>query len=318
MNAPAPLPLTTPTPTAKPGSTARRHVHAPAVARVLRRLATQPQAPWLHGEVGRRMAERLPVILRTPQAVLEWWSFLGGSGDALRAAYPKARRILVEPTGALQQRSSAMAPPPWWSARRWTQGGVQVVTEDAVAPACAQLLWSNMLLHFAVDPPTLMARWRHALAVDGFLMFSTLGPDTLAELRALYRDLGWPAPGSAFVDMHDLGDMLVEAGFADPVMDQEKLVLTWAEPQAMLDELRTLGGNTSPDRTPGLRTPRWKARLGDVLRERAGPDGRWAMSFEVVYGHAFNPPPRVRVAPLAQVALEDMRAMARAGRSPAR
>src|SRR5258706_15503839 len=111
------------------------------------------------------------------------------------------------------------------------------------------------------DPPALMERWQKALSADGFVMFSCFGPDTLRELRWLYRRLGWPAPTIAFVDMHDLGDMLVHAGFADPVMDQELLSLTWAHPKALLDELHGLGGNASPDRFAGLRTPRWKQGL---------------------------------------------------------
>ena len=148
-------------------------------------------------------------------------------------------------------------------------------------------------------------------------MFSTLGPDTLAGLRALYRDAGWGTAHAAFTDMHDLGDMLVAAGFADPVMDQERLTLTWATPEALLGELRTLGANADPARFAGLRTPRWRARLEAALRERATADGRIALDFELVYGHAFNPPPRAKVAGETRVPLEDLRSMARSGRRPA-
>jgi malonyl-CoA O-methyltransferase len=260
------------------------------------------------------MAQRLPVILSTPHALLQWWGHLSASDPLLQAAYPKAQRILVEPTPALLRLSQAQAELPWWSARRWRGPAVRAVGEADVVPGAAQLLWSNMMLHAVADPPALMIRWRRALAADGFLMFSTLGPDTLAELRALYRDLGWPSPAAAFVDMHDLGDMLVRAGFADPVMDQEKVTLTWSDPSALLAELRGLGANTDPQRAPGLRTPRWKKKLCDAIDARKGADGRFALGFELVFGHAFNAPPRVPVAPQAEVALEDMRAMVRAGR----
>ena len=158
------------------------------------------------------------------------------------------------------------------------------------------------------------ARWHRAMAVDGFVMFSTLGPGTLAGLRALYAAQGWPPPCAPFVDMHDLGDMLVEAGFADPVMDQETVTLTWPTPSALLDELRGLGGNVDPARHAGLRTPRWRERLQQALSATAGAGGRVALDFEVVYGHAFRPPPRPRVAALTEVAVDDLRAMARAGR----
>jgi malonyl-CoA O-methyltransferase len=159
-----------------------------------------------------------------------------------------------------------------------------------------------------------MARWQRALAPDGFLMFSSFGPDTLRELRALYARLGWPAPTPAFVDMHDLGDMLVQAGFADPVMDQETLTLSWPTPQAMLAELRGLGGNIAPDRMAGLRTPRWRARLEAALQSLAGADGRLHASFEIAYGHAFKALPRAQAGAPTTVSLEEMRALVRSRR----
>ncbi|HLO93533.1 MAG TPA: biotin synthase, partial [Burkholderiaceae bacterium] len=147
--------------------------------------------------------------------------------------------------------------------------------------------------------------------VDGFLMFSCLGPDSLVELVRLYESLGWGRPLPAWVDMHDLGDMMVEAGFADPVMDQERLRLTWSEPEKLLADLRALGGNVSPARFPGLRTPRWRARLLAALEGLRGPDGLIALSLELVYGHAFKPVPRPRVSGETHVSLDDMRSMVR-------
>jgi malonyl-CoA O-methyltransferase len=118
--------------------------------------------------------------------------------------------------------------------------------------------------------------------------------------------------------MHDLGDMLVTAGFADPVMDQETVTLTWPDADAALAELRTLGGNVSPQRFAGLRTPRWRQRLGQTLVERAGTgDGRIALEFEIVYGHAFRPAPRPRLAAQTEVSVDEMRQMVRStGRRP--
>lgn len=281
-----------------------------ALAHTLDRLARLREPPWLHGEVARRMAERLPIIKRTPSVVIDWWGWLGAGGDALAKAYPKTRRIVVEPIPAFAERSAADAKRPWWRI-----GSPQVEVVRDPAPASAELLWANMTLHLSSDPAALMASWRRALAVDGFLMFSTVGPDTLAELRALYCELGWPPPAPPFTDMHDIGDQLVHAGFADPVMDQEHLSLTWATPEALLAELRTLGGNTDPGRHAALRTPRWRRRLLDALRGLAGADGRLRLSFEIVYGHAFNPAPRAPLAAQTEVSLDTMRAMVRGGRA---
>ena len=148
-------------------------------------------------------------------------------------------------------------------------------------------------------------------------MCSGLGPDTARELRAVYAALGWPLPTIDFIDMHDLGDELVQAGFADPVMDMERLTLTWETPEALLAELRTWGGNVAQGRFAGLRTPRWRARLLDALRERLmRPDGRLGLTVELVYGHAIKPTPRIKVEAEARVSLQDMKRMIRQGDKP--
>ena len=289
-------------------STARR-LDPTAVRAALRRLAGAPQPPWLHGEVARRMAEKLEIVLLKPQRVIDWWSALGASAGLLERAYPKAQQLRVEPDAVWAARSRAQARRPWWAAARWTGSGLDVAIEtDELAPG-AGLIWANMMLHAVVDPIALIERWHGLLRVDGFVMFSCLGPGTLRELRALYTRLGWPMPTPGFVDMHDLGDMLVQAGFADPVMDQETLTLRWANPRALLVELRSLGGNTAPDRMPGLRTPRWRVALERELESLAAPDGTLGLSFEVAYGHAFKAAPRLRPGEATTVSLDDMRAM---------
>lgn len=261
------------------------------------------------------MAERLALVRVQPTAVIDWSAWLGGGAAALAAAYPHARRIVVEPHGALRERSARAADAPWWSLRRWAATPATIADDDAQLPdGAAQLLWSNMALHMASDPLSWLRRWRRLVAIDGFLMFSTLGPDTLATLRALYRTLGWPPPAQDFIDMHDIGDLLVQAGFAEPVMDQEHLSLTWDSVGALLGELRALGGNLHPARQRGLRTPRWRRRLESALGERSDAQGRIALGFEIVYGHAFVAAPRAAVAARTEVPLADLRAMIRRGR----
>ena len=293
-----------------PDHSARR-LDPVAVTASLRRLARAPEPPWLHTEVARRMAEKLQLILHQPERVIDWWSQLGAGASLLAQAYPKAPRVLVEPDAAWAARSREQAQRPWWSAGRWTGAPVEVVTSDAEIAPGAGLVWANMMLHAVVDPTALIAQWQRLLRADGFVMFSCLGPGTLRELRTLYARLGWPAPTPGFVDMHDLGDMLVQAGFADPVMDQETLTLRWSNPRALLAELRGLGGNTAPDRFTGLRTRRWRDRLEYELASLAAPDGTLGLSFEVAYGHAFKAAPQLRVGEVTTVSLDDMRAMVR-------
>ncbi|MEK8049838.1 methyltransferase domain-containing protein [Ideonella sp. DXS22W] len=282
-------------------------VDARALARQLDRLARADSPPWLHQEAAGRMAERLAVIREAPAQWLDWWGWLGASAPSVQAVWPQAERRAVEPTPALAERSRAQLQAPWWAWRR-RQALVQaVIDEAAVPPGQAQMLWANLMLHAVPDPVALMARWHAALAVGGFLMFSTFGPDTWRELRALYAEAGWPAPHPPFTDMHDIGDQLVHAGFADPVMDQETLRLHWSSPEALLAELRGLGGNLAAARPAGLRTPRWRRRLYEALAARADTQGRIGLTVELVYGHAFKAAPRARAGEPVAVSLDSVR-----------
>lgn len=305
-----------PTPESRP-----QRLDPRALDRAWARLAAQPAPPWLHGEIARRMSERLSIVKQVPLHVFDWWSELGGGAALLAQAYPKATV-----TGVLRPESSAPstaaatvalpATPAW---RRWLglgSGVSRAIAQSAVPPAQAQLVWSNMSLHWARDAPTLMREWQRALVVDGFLMFTTLGPGTLVAVRDLYRAQGWGTPYAPWTDMHDLGDMLVEAGFADPVMDQETVRLTWSSPRAALAELRTLGMNTDSARFAGLRTSRWRDALLAALGAHVDPQGRVVLEFEIVYGHAFKPVPRVPLAAQTEVGLDDMKAMLSRGRQP--
>ena len=292
-------------PTIDPVAASRWHAAAPA------------HSPWLHEEVARRMESRLQWIREAPAAWCHWDAVRGGlQGHALvRQRYPDAVCYVVETSAAMRPHAASALTAPWWNAARWKGGRVHF---EQPAPAGVQMLWANMALHMAPDPQALIAQWNQALAVDGYLMFSCLGPDSLRELRAVYAALGWPAPGHAFTDMHDWGDMLIEAGFAEPVMDMERITLTFPTAERLLQELRELGVNLHPQRFPALRGRGWHGRLLQALTEHlADPaqDGHLALTFEIVYGHAFKPARRVPVAEHSAVSLQDMRAMLRgAGR----
>ena len=267
------------------------------------------RSPWLHEEVARRMEDRLQWIKRAPTAWAHWEPVRGGlqAHAAIAARYPAAKAYVVEPQH-LEQARTALAQP-WW--KRFAGGSAPEF--GPVPGAGVQMLWANMHLHMAADPQALIAQWHKALEVDGFLMFSCLGPDTLRELRALYGALGWPPPAHEFTDMHDWGDMLVASGFAEPVMDMERITLSFATPGRLLTELRELGANLHPARFPALRGRGWKARLEQEISERLrGPDGQLALTFEIIYGHALKPLPRARMGPESAVPLADLRAMLQA------
>jgi malonyl-CoA O-methyltransferase len=274
-------------------------------------------SPWLHEEVARRMEDRLQWIKLQPQAWAHWEPVRGGleAHAKLSARYPDAACYVVEVHANQAQAAIQSVAKPWWNPGRWT-----APPQHAQLPpdGSVQMLWANMLLHSAPDPQALIAQWHRALAVDGFLMFSCLGPDTVQELRSVYAAQDWPLPGHQFTDMHDWGDMLVHAGFAEPVMDMERIRLTYENPQRLLQDLREIGRNLHPQRFSGLRGKAWRAQLEAALAKQlasAAEQGRLPLTFELIYGHALKPAPKLRVSAQSAVSLRDMRDMLQRSKS---
>jgi malonyl-CoA O-methyltransferase len=270
-------------------------------------------SPWLHEEVGRRMEERLQWIRRAPAQWADWEPVRGGlQAHALVAQrYAQARSHVFEPQPRRAEVARDKLARTWWK-----RIGAPAVEFGPVPAGSAQMLWSNMRLHMEADPQALLRAWYDALAIDGFLMFSCLGPDTLRELRELYARAGWPPPAHEFTDMHDWGDMLVAAGYAEPVMDMERITLAFDTPERLLAELRELGANLHPARFAALRGRAWRAGLLDALGALRDSGGKLTLTFEIVYGHALKPLPRMQPGETSAVSLSDMRAMLRRDRKP--
>ena len=265
-------------------------------------------SPWLHEEIARRMEDRLQWIRLQPKSWVDWAPLSGGlkAHTLLRQRYPQAQVTVLEPTPQRQTQARVALGGPWWQ-RLFKQG------PSFTAPVAggADMLWANMALHTSADPQALLQQWHQLLAVDGFVMFSCLGPDTLKELQAVYQVQGWTPPAHAFTDMHDWGDMLVQAGFAEPVMDMERITLTYADADSLLADCRLLGRNLHRERFAGLRGKQWLAQLKTALLALAQPqqDGRLALTVEVIYGHALKPLPRLKVQSESTVSLQDMRTL---------
>lgn len=290
---------------AEPTFPAGRGLAAVDTTAALRRLARRPEPPWLHGEIARRLGERLPFLTTAPRRILDWWAWQGQGAPVLAAAFPEAERIGVEPDAAHAARAAAGARGPWWSRRRGPAPLLE--TADDVVLGRAQMVFAVRVLDFVADPAALVRRWAGLLEADGVLLVAALGPGSLPELRALAAAEGWPVPPPPFVDMHDLGDLLVEAGFVEPVFDQETIRLTWPDGRAALAELATWGGHLAPARFAGLRTPRWRERLAAALDGRRDADGRVALTLEVAYGHGFRGRPRAAPGEPVAIPLETLR-----------
>jgi malonyl-CoA O-methyltransferase len=276
------------------------------------------QSPWLHNEVARRMAQRLQWVLKKPQSWVHWEPLLGGD-EAQRLifqAYPLSDcQVRVAHSQSLKDFKSRWGTP-WrqllniWLSRVGLPVLRRCVTlSESLAPASVQMLWANMCLHYSSEPVDLIKSWHEALKDGGFLMFSCLGPDTLKELRAIYQQQEWPPPAHEFTDMHDWGDMLVHAGFAEPVMDMERIQLAFESPDRLLRELRGLGRNFHRHRFGTCRGRQWLRKMHQALSDYFVSGAPLTLTFEIIYGHAFKPEPRVKLTPVTQVPLGQFKGM---------
>jgi malonyl-CoA O-methyltransferase len=261
------------------------------------------------------MEDRLQWIVKHPKRWVHWDAVRGGleAQALLTKRYPKSECFMLESTVERAQAAIKSIAIPWWKPAHW--GAAPVHFEAPAQPV--EMVWANMALHMAADPQALMARWHGLLEADGFVMFSCFGPDTLRELRRVYAALGWTPPAHEFTDMHDWGDMLAHAGFAEPVMDMERITLSYSSPESLIAELRGLGRNLHPDRFPGLRGRQWRKDLGEAMgRELSSPDedGRLKLTFEIIYGHAFKPQARLPVQAQTAISLDEMRKALRQGK----
>lgn len=249
-------------------------------------------------DVQRRMIERLRLVRLAPQRVLDVGCGQGGARLRLAELYPRAQWIGLDLSHAMLRAAAAPADLLARIGAAWRRRPVPLrVQADAgqlpIADARIDLLWSSLMLHWHPTPHALFGEFKRVLRVDGLLMFASFGPDSLREVRAAFAQ-GWPqARPMPFVDMHDFGDMMVAAGFATPVMDVEHLHLTYPSAQALLREVAALGGNPRTDRPVALPSGRQARAVLQALQAQRAPDGRFGLTLEVAYGHAWKPQPRV-------------------------
>lgn len=277
-----------------PGNALSGFVDAAQVGRRFSRIAgVYDRGDFFAREVDRRMQERLDYVRLTPGRIVDLGCSRGASLAGLAARFPAAEVLALDNSQAMLV--AGREPRPSWQrllglGRRGGQRICGDVERLPLAGGSAGLLWSNLVLHWLDNPLPALAEAHRVLEVGGLLMFSTLGPDTLHELRSAFSD-GY-AHTQRFTDMHDLGDMLVECGFSDPVMDMEVITLTYDSVDALFAELRAAGSSCAMKaRRHGLTPPGRLAAMRQAY-ERLRSDGRLPATFEVIYGHAWKAPPR--------------------------
>lgn len=267
------------------------------------------EAAFLHREVGNRLLERLSVIKLQPEMIADVGCGTGAITAALMKKYRKARVIGLERAPAMIMRARKRTP--------WLRTLYGAVAEPEALPlpsASCDLVFSHFALPWCLDLDLVFAEFRRVLKPGGLLLFSTLGPDTLIELRRSWATVDRYNHVNAFFDMHDIGDALMRARLAEPVMDVERLTLTYREVNGLMRDLKALGiGNITFGRPRGLMGKgQWRA-MQAAYEQFCYADGLLPVSCEIVYGHAWGPiqdqscPPELgeAVFPLAQLRRRD-------------
>jgi len=251
------------------------------------------QAAPLYAEVGARMRERLDYMRLSPARIVDVGAGTGRDLRELAARYPGASRIAVDASiGMLREAQASRG-----MFSRLLGRGTRAVCADAarlpLATASVDLLWSNLALHWLDDPLAALREFARVTRRDGLVMFSAYGPDTLRELDDASSRLPGGSRVRRFPDMHDLGDMLVAAGFSNPVMDAERITLTYADAKAFLADLRATAQSAggSPCGASGLAGRARISALAAALDAQRGA-GRLGIGFEISYGHAWKGVPK--------------------------
>lgn len=258
-----------------------------ATRRAFERAATSyDEAAVLQREIGTRMLERLDYVRLRPATILELGCGTGQGIDSLAKRWRQSRIIALDLAEAMLQRARRRGT--WLNRPRPLCADLEALP---LADDSVDLVISNATLQWAGDLARAFAELRRVLRPEGLLMFTTFGPDTLIELRRAWAaaDGGAHAHVSPFLDMHDIGDALVRAGFADPVMDAERITMTYASVRDLMRDLKAIGGRNALHERPRALTGRATLAAMEAAYEQERRDGRLPSTWEVVYGQAWMP-----------------------------
>ncbi len=241
-------------------------------------------AAVLQHEIADRMIERLDYVRLQPRSILDVGCGTGRAAEALLRRYPGAEVVALD--FALPMLAQVRCRGRWRRRPRCVCGDMDRLP---LAPARFDLVFSNAAIQWSADPAAALAEMHRVLRPGGLLMFSSFGPDTLQELRAAWAVVDGRPHVHRFIDMHDYGDMLVAAGFADPVMDVERLTLTYREVRDLLRDLKAIGANNAAEgRARGLTGKARLAAFAAAYERFRNAEGRLPASYEVIYGHAWG------------------------------
>ncbi len=267
--------------------------------------STYDAAAAVQAEIRTRLLERLDIVRLEPTAVLDLGAGTGHASRDLKRRYPSAQVVALDSSLSMLRESAGQ--------QRFLRRFLPVCADAHSLPLRSQsfdLVLSNLVLEWCHDPDAVFAEAARVLRPKGLFTFTTLGPDTLKEVRDLWRGVDPFTHVHRFIDMHDFGDALLRAGFAEPVMDTERLTVTYSTLTALLAEIRGSGArNLAQGRPRGL-TGRARGAVVRARSEELIRNDALRISVEVVHGHAWSMGERAsrRVGDEVRVPIERLRA----------
>jgi len=249
-----------------------------------RAAAAYDDSAVLQAEVRAQLLDRLDYVALDPSVVLDAGCGTGHSARALKERYPRAQVVALDLSeGMLREARRRQSPP----------GQFASICGDVMrlplADASVDLVFSSLTLQWCTDLDAAFAEFRRVLRPRGLLNFTTFGPDTLVELREAWAHADGHRHVSDFADMHDLGDGLLQAGLAEPVMDVERFTLTYGDVFGLMRDLKAIGAHNAAASRPRGLTGRARLATMRSAYEARRRDGVLPATYEVVFGQAWGP-----------------------------
>jgi len=247
---------------------------------------TYDNAAFVQKEIGKRLIERLDLLKTPPARILDGGAGTGYLTRLLQAKFPQSHIIGLDLALGMMQFAKRKT----WQV--WKRQPTYLCADLECLPFTDQsfdLIFSNFSLQWCFSLPQVFAEFKRILKPNGMLFFTTVGPQTLFELRHSWQKVSPTTHVNNFLDMHDVGDFLHQAKLSDPVMDMEMIQVTYPHVKDLLHDLKASGArNMNFTRTQGC-TP--KQHLAQMIKAYAAfqrADGLYPATFEIIYGHAFR------------------------------